>query len=83
MVLHIGQTNVNQDYYIDKNCSQKLRTIEHEKDVGVTFSTDLKFDLHISNVINKANQMIVLGMRWGVNISNFGALFLYLHFFVA
>jgi len=42
---------------MDSNLTEELKTIESEKDVGVTFSTDLKFNLHINNVIKKSNQL--------------------------
>ena len=31
---------------------------DDEKDLGVTFDKELKFDKHISNSVNKANRMI-------------------------
>ena len=56
-VLHYGSTNKNHKYYIDKNCTKELKTTDNEKDVGVTFCPKLKFDLHISNTIKKANRL--------------------------
>ena len=32
--------------------------IEAEKDIGVTMDPKLKFDMHISNVVNKANRIM-------------------------
>ena len=55
--LHYGSTNKKHTYYIDQNHTTELKTTSSEKDVGVTFSSDLKFDLHISNIIKKANRM--------------------------
>ena len=48
---------------MDSNLPEELKTIESEKDVGVTFSTDLKFNLHINNVIKKSNQLTGLIKR--------------------
>ena len=36
---------------------------EQEKDIGVTFDKNLKFDVHISNTVNKANQRLGLIRR--------------------
>ena len=35
----------------------ELSGTDSEKDIGVTFSNNLKFDKHINNIISKANQM--------------------------
>ena len=45
------------EYYMDKNCTNNLKKTTLEKDVGVTFSSNLKFDEHINNVIGKANKI--------------------------
>ena len=55
--LHYGNSNNHNKYFIDKDCTSVLNTTTSEKDVGVTFSPDLKFDLHISNIIKKANKI--------------------------
>ena len=62
-VLHMGKNNRKEKYYMDSNLTEELKTIESEKDVGVTFSTDLKFNLHINNVIKKSNQLTGLIKR--------------------
>ena len=58
-VMHIGKKNPKVDYFmkIEDNL-QKLETCEEEKDLGITFDTNLKFDQHISNIVKKANQML-------------------------
>ena len=43
---------------MDNDMSIKLKEVKSEKDVGVTFSDNLKFDIHINNIVNKANQMV-------------------------
>lgn len=62
-VLHIGVKNEKHKYYLDKDMLKELKTTEHEKDVGVIFSPNLKFDEHINTIINKANQLIGLIKR--------------------
>ena len=56
-MLKNGSTNKNHKYYIDKNCTKELKITNNEKDAGVTFCPKLKFDLHISNTIKKANRL--------------------------
>ena len=41
-----------------ENENQRIETCEEEKDLGITFDSNLTFDKHISNITNKANQMI-------------------------
>ena len=61
-VLHMGKDNHNA-YYMDENNSIELKSTMSEKDVGVTFGTNLKFDSHISTIVNKANQLTGLIKR--------------------
>ena len=37
---------------------QKLETCTEEKDLGITFDENLRFDSHINNITKKANQML-------------------------
>ena len=62
-VLHIGKKNEGYKYYVSEQSSDVLEITENEKDIGVTFSTKLDFDLHINNIVNKANQMTGLIKR--------------------
>ena len=62
-VLHIGKKNNNHVYYVDENSTIELKTVNSEKDVGVTFTTNLFFDKHISNVVGKANSLTGLIKR--------------------
>lgn len=59
--MHIGHTN-DKHQYIMLDISSGNRTIvqqvDEEKDLGVTFQSDLKFDKHIVQCVNKANKMI-------------------------
>ena len=59
----MGNNNMKDKYYMDEKSTEELKTTEHEKDVGVTFSGDLKFNKHISNIINKGNQITGLIKR--------------------
>ena len=60
-VLHIGNKNECYEYYMEDG--KKIECTTEEKDVGVTFSTDLKFDIHINKICNKANQLAGLMRR--------------------
>ena len=55
----MGKKNPKTDFYmqIEKE-KQKLEPCSEEKDLGITFDVNLKFDIHISNITKKANQMI-------------------------
>ena len=58
--LHFGKNNPNHTYYLKDtpigNCTE-------EKDLGVTFDNTLKFNEHICNITNKANQVLGLIKR--------------------
>ena len=62
-VLHMGKNNKQNKYYMDMEQTIELKSIDSEKDVGVTFSKDLKFNQHISNIIKKSNQLTGLIKR--------------------
>ena len=57
--MFMGKKNPRTDYYmrIEKD-KQKLESCEEEKDLGITFDPKLNFDIHISNITKKANQML-------------------------
>ena len=58
-VMHIGKNNPKQKYYMKiENEQQVLDTCEEEKDLGITFDSNLNFENHISNITKKANQML-------------------------
>ena len=40
-----------------------VHSTDNEKDIGVTFDTDLQFDTHIHNITKKANMMVGLIKR--------------------
>lgn len=62
-VLHMGKNNNKHKYYMDKDHTEELKTTEYEKDVGVTFSGDLKCNKHMNNVIKRGNQITGLTIR--------------------
>ena len=58
-VMHIGKKNPQNHYYMKiENEKQKIETCREEKDLGIIFDEALNFDNHISNITNKANQML-------------------------
>ena len=67
-VLHMGNKNKQNKYFMDSESTEELKTTINEKDVGVTFSTNLKFNTHINNVIKKGNQMTGLIRRSFVHL---------------
>ena len=54
-VLHIGPDNPCNEYYLDGNV---LPSVDSERDLGVTISSNLKWDVHINNCIKKANSCV-------------------------
>ena len=57
--MHIGNNNQGWEYYMKQaDRLEKIKTLNEEKDLGVTFDTKLSFDSHIGKVVNKANQML-------------------------
>ena len=64
-VLHVGPNNPRFVYKMtDKNNNTvDIKEVEHEKDLGIIFQQDLKFDQHVSMVVNKANRVLGLIKR--------------------
>ena len=56
-VLHIGYHNEKATYTMN---GTQLKSIEREKDLGVTISNDLKSSQQCSEPVNKANKIIGL-----------------------
>ncbi len=54
-----------------------LETVDHEKDIGVTIDSKLKFDKHIQLQVNKANQIVGIIRRTfkHLDYKNFSLLF--------
>ena len=63
-VMHIGPDNPKHEYYMDENGNKsKISEVESEKDLGVTFDNQLKFNKHIEMSITKASQRVGLIRR--------------------
>ena len=62
---------------MDENNNNELKQTTKEKDVGVTFDTNLKFDTHISTIVKKANQLAGLVRRSFTFLDKFTFLKLY------
>ena len=64
VALHFGRNNPIRAYYMICNSqAHKVAVQSQEKDIGVTFDSALSFDVHVTNVTNKANLMIGLVKR--------------------
>ena len=60
LILHIGSTNKSYAYSIG---SKSLPDVITVRDLGVTIDSQLKFDVHINNIVTKANQRSSLILR--------------------
>ena len=56
-------------YYIDDSQTEELTETLKEKDVGVIFDQDLKFDEHINTCCSKANKILGIIKRSFVNLN--------------
>ena len=56
-VIHYGQNNPESDYIMN---DKKLESVDEECDLGMNFTSDLKFSQHIAKKVNKANSMLAL-----------------------
>lgn len=55
--MHIGRGNEHENYYMIKNDKRTtIKTVQEEKDLGVTVDNKLKFVSHIQNSVKKANR---------------------------
>ena len=58
-VMYMGSNNPHNEYVMNLSDSQqKIESCTSEKDLGVTFDPMLTFDIHIHNIVNKANRML-------------------------
>ena len=53
--MYYGKNNPKCKYYLNDSLIQEC---SEEKDLGITFDPSLKFNIHINNIINKANQVL-------------------------
>ncbi len=57
-ILHVGNNNPRHIYTMHSgNNTSEIPSGSEEKDLGVTFTADLKFSKHIHNITNKANSL--------------------------
>ena len=59
-VMHYGRANDNHSYKMN---SKTLKVVNEERDLGIIFQDDLKFNKHISTKVQKANSMLGLIIR--------------------
>ena len=57
--------------------TMKIEQSDSEKDIGVTFDSNMKFNIHISNIVKKANQRLGLIRRTFDNLDKSMFLLLY------
>ena len=65
-ILHMGHSNHNYSYYMNKSDSSEkveLADSEYEKDLGVLVDCELSFSKHIQTQVNKANRLVGLIRR--------------------
>lgn len=56
-VLHVGKNNRNHDYTLN---GHKLQSVDQERDLGITVSSNLKTSLQCKQAYTKANRMLGL-----------------------
>ena len=62
--IHYGHNNPKHKYYFNtKDGPIEIAEADIEKDLGVTFDSSLKFDIHINQAVNKANTVLGLIKR--------------------
>ena len=63
-ILHLGRKNPNHTYYMDDDGSRvELQVVSMEKDLGVIIDDKLNFEVHIGQMVNKANRVLGLIRR--------------------
>jgi len=65
-VMHVGYSHIVTEYTL---CGVKLTEVDHEKDLGVWISNDLKSSLHCSKAVASAMRVLSMIRRAFVNIS--------------
>ena len=77
--MHVGKT-LQQEYAYNlkiDNTAHELGGIEEQKDIGVIIDSNLDFDKHINQTINKANSIMAVIKRFftTLNLHNFVPLY--------
>lgn len=63
-VLHIGKRNPNKEYKMKMGEQHiNISACTDEKDLGVIFDQNIKFDIHVNTVVSKANRVLGLIKR--------------------
>jgi endonuclease/exonuclease/phosphatase family metal-dependent hydrolase len=63
-VMHYGRTNPNLNYVMTSDpIPSHMEVTQEEKDLGIIFTPEMKFSLHIAKIVKKANQMVGLVKR--------------------
>ena len=53
LCLYFGHNNPCHEYYLSSDKGPiPVKKCFNEKDLGVVFDTDLKFDLHVNSIVN-------------------------------
>ena len=52
---HLGYNNPKQTYIMG---GKELRDVENEKDLGITINRTLNSSEHVTNIVQKANQIV-------------------------
>ena len=59
--MHVGKNNPRIQYhFVTKDGNKTICTGEEEKDLGITFDSNLKFDIHINAIVGRANKIVGL-----------------------
>ena len=62
--MHLSKNNQRFEYEMTEDGNTKeLKSVEMEKDLGVYVQENLKFDKHISLMVNSANRLVGLTKR--------------------
>ena len=62
--IHFNKDNPKHNYYLKtENGNFNIENTNEEKDLGITFDNNLKFDIHITTSVNKANKILGLIKR--------------------
>ena len=63
-ILHLGTTNRHYQYYMEiEGRRTALAATECEKDLGIHVDTELSFQIHTREVVNKANRTLMIIKR--------------------